>query len=120
MTFDCVACGACCLGLPMMEVAEDYYNKYKEMFEFRGLFGVQKSGKYYFMTQKCKHLIIDNYRYVCGIQDTKPAICKEFPQGSKECLEARAFWERITMTIEGKEIARHPPIAPEHFKEKIE
>jgi Fe-S-cluster containining protein len=105
----------------MMEVREDYYNKYKEMFEFRGLFGVQKSGKYYFMTQKCKHLIYtDDGRYVCGIQDTKPEICKEFPQGSRECLEARAFWERTIMMKEGKELAKHPPIAPEHFTEKIE
>jgi hypothetical protein len=91
MEFDCRTCGACCLGFPVFECAEEYFKKYDVLFQLRGLVWKQKDNKYYCMTQPCRHLQFKEGVYSCLIQDSKPEVCKIAKPGDETCLDARKF-----------------------------
>lgn len=91
VSFDCLACGACCSN-NRVEIDDDDKARFDEAGRpelYRAPYARKDDGKIILrLTQarRCRHLETDN---ACGIYSFRPEACREFPVASECCLSMR-------------------------------
>lgn len=109
--FDCQSCGACCIhsGEIVVETTDaPPPNHLTRSVRGRIGFGSWEADEGTRVMARrdcngCAALSLKKGRYVCRIYERRPAVCREFQSGSKECLEARAlagFQDQLPSTEE--------------------
>ena len=91
ISFDCLACGACCRD-NYVELDEDDIARFRKAGRadlLRRPYTRKKDGKVVLRllkSKRCRHLEDDNR---CAIYELRPSACSVFPVGSECCLNSR-------------------------------